>query len=327
MLNELKAYFNDLIAEYPSGLNVQNLLAGKLFNIDEAKILTGNGAAELIRSIAPEMSIPGIPGGGRVRVGVIYPTFNEYPESFGENVAIVPFFPENMRYDVSRLIEYSGQCDALVLINPDNPTGNYIPSAGVRRLLDVMKAQNKRLILDESFIDFCDEEDNPSLLRQDILQEYPNLIVIKSISKSYGVPGLRLGIAASGDAAFIGKIRKNLSIWNINSFGEYFLQIIGKYTKDYRHASALISAERKRFKGELEKTGLFEVYPSQANYFLCRIKKPLAAGELAARLLETHNIFIKDLTGKKGIPDTSWIRVAVRNREDNDFLIKKLSQF
>ncbi|MDR1948405.1 MAG: aminotransferase class I/II-fold pyridoxal phosphate-dependent enzyme [Spirochaetaceae bacterium] len=326
MLNELKASFDDLIAEYPSGLNVLNLLTGKLFNIDEANILTGNGAAELIRAIALETTSTGIPGGAGLRVGIIYPTFNEYPESFGENVATVPFFTENMRYDVSQVIDYSGQCDALVLINPDNPTGNYIPAAGVRRLLDAMKAQNKRLILDESFIDFCDEEDNPSLLRQDILQEYPNLIIIKSISKSYGVPGLRLGVLASGDKALIGKIRKNLSIWNINSFGEYFLQIIGKYLKDYRRACRLVCEERRRFKEELEKTGLFEVYPSQANYFLCRYKGDKSAKELTQDLLKAHNIFIKDLTGKKGIPGGSWIRLAVRNREDNDFLITALSR-
>jgi hypothetical protein len=91
MLNELKASFGDLIAEYPAGLNVQNLLAGKLFNIDEANILAGNGAAELIRAIALETTSIGIPGGAGLRVGIIYPTFNEYPESFGENVAIVPF--------------------------------------------------------------------------------------------------------------------------------------------------------------------------------------------------------------------------------------------
>jgi histidinol-phosphate/aromatic aminotransferase/cobyric acid decarboxylase-like protein len=325
MLNEMKAYFGDLIAEYPSGLDLQNLLAGKLFNIDENNILTGNGAAELIRALAPETTIPRISAGGEgtgVRVGVIYPTFNEYPESFG-GAAIVPFYPGGMKYGVSQLIEYSNQCDTLLLINPDNPTGNYIPSAGVRELLEAMKPQNKRLVLDESFIDFCDYEDNPSLLRQDILDAYPNLIVIKSISKSYGVPGLRLGILASGDGALIGRIRKNLSIWNINSFGEYFLQIIGKYTKDYRRACQLTGEERGRFKGELEKTGLFEVYPSQANYFLCKCKRG-GAGDLAQYLLESHNIFIKDLTGKQGIPGDTLVRFAVRSRADNDYLIEKL---
>jgi histidinol-phosphate/aromatic aminotransferase/cobyric acid decarboxylase-like protein/choline kinase len=315
LLNEMKAYFGDLIAEYPSGLNVQNLLAGKLFNIDENSILTGNGAAELIRALAAEL---------RGSTGVIYPTFNEYPESFEETADIVSFFPQGMKYGADEAIDWSGQCDTLVLINPDNPTGNYIPSAGIKRLLETLKAANKRLILDESFIDFCDYEDRPSLLQQDILRDYPNLIIIKSISKSYGVPGLRLGILASGDEALVKQVRKNLSIWNINSFGEYFLQIIGKYLKDYRQACQQIWAERRRFKGELEKTGLLTVYPSQANYFLCQCKMGKSAGELAQYLLETHNIFIKDLTGKKGIPGNTWVRLAVRNQADNDCLVEKL---
>jgi histidinol-phosphate/aromatic aminotransferase/cobyric acid decarboxylase-like protein/choline kinase len=312
LLNEMKAYFGDLIAEYPSGLNVQNLLAGKLFNINENNILTGNGAAELIRAMAVEL-----PGSA----GVIYPTFNEYPESLEKHVS---FFPQDMQYGIDQVIDWAGQCDTMLLINPDNPTGNFIPSTGIKRLLDILKTDNKRLILDESFIDFCDHEDQPSLLRQDILLEYPNLIIIKSISKSYGVPGLRLGILASGDAALIGRIRKNLSLWNINSFGEYFLQIIGKYLKDYRHACQLIQIERNRFKEELEKTGLFTIYPSQANYFLCQCKCGKTAGALTQYLLEAHNIFIKDLTGKKGIPDNTWIRLAVRNKADNDCLIEKL---
>jgi histidinol-phosphate/aromatic aminotransferase/cobyric acid decarboxylase-like protein/choline kinase len=317
LLNEMKASFGDLIAAYPSGLQVQNLLTAKLFNIEENNILTGNGAAELIRAMAPEI---------QGSAGVIYPTFNEYPESFGNNVTIVPLYPENMKYDIGRIIDWSNQCDTMVLINPDNPSGNYIPSKDMRRFLDTLKPRNKRLILDESFIDFCDYEDRPSMLEQDILQEYPGLIVVKSISKSYGVPGLRLGVLASGDSALIGKIRKNLSIWNIYSFGEYFLQIIGKYTKDYRRACQLVFAERRRFKEELEKTGLFEVYPSQANYFLCKCTKNITAKELTQYLLETHNIFIKDLTGKKGIPGGAWVRLAVRDKADNDFLITALSQ-
>ncbi|MDR0402584.1 MAG: histidinol-phosphate aminotransferase family protein, partial [Treponema sp.] len=312
LLNEMKAYFSDLIAEYPSGLNIQNLLAGKLFNINENNILTGNGAAELIRAMAMEV---------QGTIGIIYPTFNEYPENFA---LVTPFFHQHMHYDIDQVIDWADQCDTLVLINPDNPTGNYIPSADVKRLLDTLKSRNKRLILDESFIDFCDYEDLPSVLQQDILLEYPNLVIIKSISKSYGVPGLRLGILASGDTTLVGKIRKNLSIWNINSFGEYFLQIIGKHLKDYRQACRLISTERNRFREELEKTGLFTVYPSQANYFLCQCKNGKTAGMLTRHLLEVHNVFIKDLTGKKGIPDDTWIRLAVRNMSDNNYLIEKL---
>ena len=323
MQNEMKAYFNELLAEYPSGLAVQNLLAAKLFNINEENILVGNGAAELIRALAAAMA------GGKAKIGVIYPSFNEYPESFELYGALcVPLFPSDtsggFRYTLKDTMAWQKECDALLLINPDNPSGNYLCSKDVRALLDEMKAAGKRLILDESFIDFADAEDDGSLLKQDVLECYPNLVLIKSLSKSYGVPGARLGVLASSDCGLIGRVRKHLSIWNINSFAEYFLQIIGKYQKDYRASCARIAGERRRFAGALAGTGLFDVYPSQANYLLCRAKNG-TAGELAEALLAGHEIFIKDLTGKKGIPDGRCLRLAVRGEADNNRLLAALS--
>jgi histidinol-phosphate/aromatic aminotransferase/cobyric acid decarboxylase-like protein/choline kinase len=316
MLNEMKAYFDELLTEYPSGLNVQNLLMSKMFNLDEENVLTGNGAAELIR--AASRIIKG-------RVGIIYPTFNEYPESL-DGAELVSFGTQSLNYGLKELIDWSASCDMLILINPDNPSGNFIPRSDIMRLLAELKAHNKKLLLDESFVDFCDVEDE-TLLRQEILDEFPNLIVVKSLSKSYGIPGLRLGSIASGDSCFIRDVRRQIPIWNINSFAEYFLQIIGKYAKDYKAACRSIAEERRRFKAKLEKTGLFRVYTSQANYFLCELQNGLSAEDMSRCLLEMHEIFIKDLSGKKGFPRGSWIRLAVRNRQDNDLLIEKLMAF
>jgi histidinol-phosphate/aromatic aminotransferase/cobyric acid decarboxylase-like protein len=231
-----------------------------------------------------------------------------------------------MTYTIDDLFRWAEICDNLVLINPDNPLGNYIKRADVLALASAMGKKNKTLILDESFIDFCDAEENASLLTQETLESHPNIVIIKSLSKSYGVPGVRLGIAASGGKDIINAMRKQLPIWNINSFGEYFLQIIGKYTKDYHMACALIAGERKRFAEELEKMGILEVHPSQANYFLCKIRGKMSACELAQRLLESKNIFIKDLTGKRGVSGASWVRLAIKNREDNDRLVAALRE-
>jgi histidinol-phosphate/aromatic aminotransferase/cobyric acid decarboxylase-like protein/choline kinase len=316
MLNEMKAYFHDLLADYPSGLNVQNLLAGKMFGIDDHNILVGNGAAELIRALS------GVLSGS---VGVIYPTFNEYPESLVHNT-IVPFIPEGMKYGLAELLLWSRECDNLLLINPDNPSGNCLPKADILTLLETMKPFGKKLVLDESFVDFASDGLQCTLLEQEIVDRYPNLIIIKSISKSYGVPGIRLGVLASSDEALIKKARGSLSIWNINSFGEYFLQIIGKYKKDYQEACKKIIAERERFRNDLESVEFLAVYPSQANYFMCECKG-CTARELTKYLLGTHDIFIKDLTGKKGIVGGGWIRVAVRNKTDNSKLVEKLKLF
>ena len=316
MRNEMKAYFDDLLTAYPSGLNVQNLLMAKMFSLDQENVLTGNGAAELIRAASRQI---------KGKTGIIHPTFNEYPESL-TGAELVSFNAESLCYGVKEVKDLAKNCDMIVLINPDNPSGNYIFKEDIINLLDQMKINGKKLLLDESFVDFCDKEDE-TLLKQDILDRYPNLIVIKSLSKSYGIPGLRLGVLASGNREFIMNVRREIPIWNINSFAENFLQIIGKYTKDYRLACRQISLERKRFRCELEKTELFKVYPSQANYFLCKLQKGFCAADLASWLLENHEIFIKDLDNKKGFPEGSWVRLAIRNREDNDKLLEKLHLF
>jgi len=314
MRSEMKIYFDELLTGYPSGLNVQNLLMAKIFNLEPEIILVGNGAAELIKITAQII---------KCKVGIIYPTFNEYPEGFTD-AEIIPLYAASITYSADELIKWSAECDMLVLINPDNPSGNYIPHNDVIRLLEILKTNNKKLLLDESFIDFCDNE-NETLLRQEILNKYPNLIVIKSLSKSYGIPGLRLGMLTCSDREFIQNVRRQLPIWNINSFAEYFLQIIGKYADNYLSACRSIAEERRRFRAELEKNGLFKVYPSQANYFLCRLSDCISSADLSCYLLEKHNIFIKDLSGKKGFSGDSWIRLAVRNRKDNDLLIETLN--
>ena len=315
MSTELKTYFSTLLSSYPSGQNIQNLLGAKLYNVEETQILIGNGAAELIRALAAVV---------RGKIGITYPTFNEYAESFIAANSdgcpaneIVQFIPHNFSYNANDLKELSKNCDAILLINPDNPSGNYISRDNVLELAASLKSRNKKLILDESFIDFVDLEENPSLLSQDILNKFPNMVIIKSLSKSYGIPGIRLGALACGDEGLISQIRKHLSIWNINSFGEYFLQIIGKYHKEYIVSCKKIASERTRFKKSLEETGLLKVYPSQANYFMCKLQGT-PAPELTERLLDKHEIFIKDLTGKTGIPDESFIRIAIRDMKDNN---------
>jgi histidinol-phosphate/aromatic aminotransferase/cobyric acid decarboxylase-like protein/choline kinase len=323
MTAEFKAYFSDLLSSYPSGQNTQNLLGAKLFNVEETQILIGNGAAELIHALAAVVN---------GKIGIIYPTFNEYAESFlaansngHSKNEIVQFIPKDFSYSAGDLITLAKNSDAVILINPDNPSGNFIPRGDVIELAALLKQQGKILILDESFIDFADAEKSPSLLDQNILNEFPNVIIIKSLSKSYGIPGIRLGALASGDEELIKQIRKNLSIWNINSFGEYFLQIIGKYQKEYRVSCEKIAIERTRFKALLDEIKPLHVYPSQANYFLCKLNG-ISAPELTERLLVKHEIFIKDLAGKIGIPEDSFIRIAIRNKDDNNKLVVCLKE-
>ncbi|WP_372643868.1 aminotransferase class I/II-fold pyridoxal phosphate-dependent enzyme [Ancylomarina sp.] len=316
MENEIKAYFHALMSEYPSGLNVQNLLAARMFDCPQEQIVVGNGAAELINALSYVL---------KGKVGIINPSFNEYAERF-EALGLETFIPENenFSYSLSELKAFSQSVEQLLLINPDNPSGHFIPVNEVLELAQFLADANKKLILDESFIDFSTEGPENSLINSDVLAKFPNLIIIKSISKSYGVPGFRLGVLTCSDLDLIKEVKSKISIWNVNSFGEFFMQIFEKYRKDYYKACDTISSERDRFYACLNEIEFLRVIPSQANYFLCEIIDGKTSTELTERLLIEHDLFIKDLNGKKGFENKEYIRIAVRDRQDNDFIVDVL---
>ena len=322
MVDELMASFSTLLREYPSGMRINSLLAGKYFAVKQEYIVVGNGAAELIKAFIEKHTN---------KIGVIYPTFEEYPNrSTKEN--IVSYLPTNasMQYDANDIMAFFAgkDIDTLLLINPDNPSGNYIPYNDLMRLIEWTKQHGMRFIVDESFVDFVDTEGEISLLQNDVLTENEHLYVVKSISKSYGVPGLRLGVLASGDTETIARLKREVAIWNINSFGEFYMQIYEKYHKDYLRACELFREERKLFFEELQQVPYLRVIPSQANYFLCELTTDrFSSKELAIRLLADHEILIKDCSGKSAFSHSNYIRLAVRNREDNHKLVEALKLY
>lgn len=318
LINEMTASFGTLLRQYPSGAAQQSLLASKIFNVLPEHIAVGNGAAELIASLAKFLE---------GTVAIPFPTFNEYPERFASaRVVPVPTDMQTFSYSVDDIIDTvkKERAKAAVLINPDNPTGNFLEKDEVLRLCAELKNTGAMLFFDESFIDFAEKSKRYTLLDESILNDYPNLIVVKSISKSYGVPGLRLGVLACSNEKYIVHIRKANAIWNINSFGEYFLQIYDKYNKTYAAACDSIADERSRFSARLAKIPGLTVFPSQANYILCRLTGTVQAEELAVTLLETYNIFIKDLSSKQCFEGGGYIRLAVRDKNDNDALVAAL---
>lgn len=325
MKDELRSSFDTLLTEYPSGMFVNSLLAGKYFGIRQDYVVVGNGAAELIKSLMERL----LAGSSTSKVGVIYPTFEEYPHRLKQE-GIVAFQPDNrdLKYTEDDLIAfYTGKgISSLLLINPDNPSGNFISMAGLQKLLAWSKTQQIQLIVDESFVDFSDDFEHNTLLRNETLADNPQLVVMKSISKSYGVPGLRLGILASSDVALIKWIKKDISIWNINSFAEFYMQIFGKYESDYLAACRKFIAERRRFEVLLREIPYMRVLPTQANYFCIELTGKYSSAELTKLLLERYNIMVKDCDSKNGLKGRNFIRISVRSQQDNDQLIAALKE-
>ena len=314
MVDELKASFDVLLTQYPSGMKVNSLLAGRNFDVHAENIVLGNGAAELIKALMERLE---------GKTGFIRPTFEEYPNRYDKSNSVC-FYPknENFSYTADDVMSFFGDKEIknLVIVNPDNPTGNYIQKKDLLRMVEWAEEKGMTLVIDESFVDFADELDS-TLITQEILDAHKSLYVMKSISKSYGVPGLRLGVLASGDVETVSAIKKDVAIWNINSFAEFYMQIYEKYAKDYVKAMKLFRAERARFATGLSKIEGVRVIPSQANYFMLELTGGITSAELTKKLMLNHNLFIKDLSGKTG---GEFIRIAIRNKQDNNKLLAAL---
>lgn len=320
LVEEIKSNFGVLLTQYPSGMSINSFLAGKFFNVKQDYIVIGNGAAELIKSLM--ISLNG-------KIGIIRPTFEEYPNRYKKEDCVV-FTPENenFSYTANDLIDFYKDKDigALVLINPDNPSGNYLQKNDVIKIAKFLSEEKNdaMLILDESFSDFAEEDDN-TFLNNELLVNLKNLVVVKSISKSYGVPGLRLGVLASSKQDLITAIKKDVGIWNINSFAEFYMQIAHKYSKEYDFAMSKFKEVRKIMFENLKLNKNIRVVPSQANYFTLEILNDKTSIEVIIELLSKHNIFIKDLTSKIN-NGKQYIRVAIRTEAENAKLINALGE-
>lgn len=324
MKDEMRANFDSLLADYPSGMGVNSLLAAKNFALRPEQVVVGNGAAELIKSLMAQLPMP---------YGVVRPTFEEYPNRCSQKPVVFQADNPDFSYTADDLIEFFGNSEqgktdsgervkALIVINPDNPSGNFIPKEDAVRLADWAEEMGITLVLDESFIDFADGLDN-SLLSQEILDSHPHLFIMKSISKSYGVAGLRLGILASSDAAAIASFKKDLPIWNINSFAEFYLQIEEKYRKDNAAAFEKIKTVRAEFLQDLNSIPYLRVIPSQANFVTAQVLAPHSSKEVTIACLE-NDLIIKDLSEKEGFDGKQYIRLAVRSTQDNARLLEVL---
>lgn len=317
MRAEMKNSFDALLENYPSGQRVNALLAAKTFGLKVGTVAVGNGAAEIINAW---MNL--IAG----KIGFVYPTFEEYPNRIDESrrVVFTPSADNGFRYTAKDLMDFFGKnpVSSIILINPDNPSGNFLPKKDVLKLVAWTKKKGVRLLIDESFVDFAAQP--YTMLDSQFLADNVHVCVMKSISKSYGVPGVRLGVLACPNEMQAKLVQSHLSIWNINSFGEFFLQIVEKYAKEYTIGCRKIAEERARFISELSKISFLEPFSSDANYILCRVNKPYDSKCLAIELWTKAQCLIKDCSSKKGFSGESFVRLAVKSKEDDDQLLATL---
>ena len=318
MEQEFKTNFTRLLAGYPSTSRIQRRLAAGLFGCSERNLIVGNGASELITTLLSVME--------EGRIGMPIPTFHEYVARAGEERAVC-FLPENadFSYVVDDLFELSEKVDALVVVNPDNPSGNFIRKPELLRLIEHLQSKGKTIVVDESFVDFCGDAEPQSLIDDELLNRFENLVVVKSIGKSYGVPGCRLGVLASGNPGTLQKVGDQLPVWNISSFGEFFLQVCPRYADDYRRSLDAIVEQRARLFQDLSTIEFLRPIPSAANYILCEVLPPYTCEHLANTAME-RGCLIKDCSDKPGFHGKQYIRVTVRDGTDNGLFVDTLKK-
>lgn len=285
-----------LIASYPAGEEECRKNAASLFDIsDYSNILVGNGATELINLLGSYLKDK--------KAYISLPTFNEYLEAF------------NVVYTDSFI-----HADTFIIVNPNNPTGLHMSPEYISELINTNP--RKLFIIDESFADFVD----PKIRKSFIGDTRKNIVVIKSLGKSYGINGLKLGILYSANNEIIQSVRKLMPSWNINSIAQEFLAQIKYYEKDYKIACDELIAERNRVVDLLKALPNIVVYDSQTDFLTIQLVN-IDAKKFCIEMLDKYNIFIKCLTGRRGFEDKSCIRVSLNDSDTNNYVVKCLKEY
>jgi histidinol-phosphate/aromatic aminotransferase/cobyric acid decarboxylase-like protein len=295
---------------------------GRVLDLNPDSIFVGNGAAEIIQAILHRFT--------RAKILVNLPTFSPYYEFTRPDTQVVFNVlrkEDNFRFNPTVYLDVvrRERPDTVVLINPNNPDGGYIPYATMRRMLDELQFV-PNVIVDESFIHFACEG-NGFLYRSvaDQVERLPNLTVVKSMSKDFGVAGIRAGYAVMAPDR-VRALLSNGYLWNTSGLAEYFFDLYSRpdFQAQYERERIRFIRNSRRFFGALAKIDGLHVYPTYANFALAELRDGLSADDLVCRLLIRRGIYTRTCDDKKGLEAGKFIRIAARNRPENAYIIRSL---
>ena len=319
IFTHLKENINNLVLNYPMAQDALAELIGDITKQLPERIVVGNGGAEIIKILSGQLA---------KKVIVPVPSFNEYVNAAPEGQAIeFPLEFPSFELDVDKFAKaaIAAKADMTIVVTPNNPTSLLVPKADLIRLAQKLEKHNCMLIIDESFLDFTDNKAQISL-EQDI-EKYPNMAILKSMSKAYGICGLRVGYLLSANTTFIAAVRRGIPIWNINGFAEEFLHILPKYQQEFEDSCERVKTDRDLFYKNLCAIEGMTVFKPAANYVFCRLPDAALSGpEVTKRLFIEHNIYIKHSVGKTQPDANRYIRIASRTPTENETLLAALKE-
>lgn len=315
VLNVLRRNLPKLSSIYPDDENT--ILKKKIIDYLDSEISyeslnIGNGATELIYNFVRAFV--------RNQVVIPYPTFCEYElasRKIGAKIKHVPF--NGWKLDVDRILEKTKNSDAIFLCNPNNPTGLFSYDL-IEKLVKKIDRSIK-ILIDESFIEFVDETKHPRTFI-DKINEFQNVVVLRSLTKSFGFAGLRLGYCVSHPS--IGKkISHNKITWNINGLAQMAGVTALENLSHIRRARKIIKTEREFMYASINnKLNSFSAIESDVNFYLIRLRNGRSK-QIRDLLLEKNGILVRDCSDFRGMND-KYIRVAVRIRNENLALLDSL---
>jgi len=315
-VDSLAANLGMLMKSYPSTNRHLSSLAAEPLHLTSDELVIGNGAAELI-SVITSLRVE--------HLAIPVPTFDEYRnrvEIQGKKVS--PYeMGSNFELDVDGFIAHTlaARANSVVIVRPNNPTGTLVSKEEVVRMLQTF-GDLSLVLVDESFLYFA-APDYQELSVVGLIHDFPNLVVVNSMSKAYGVPGLRLGYAASGDSRFIERLRGELPIWSINSLAQFFLENLAAYGSEFTESCASVRQATQTLVSWLNDVPCLDPYPTHGNYVLCRTSPGLTGSGITARLFDEFGILVNDCSGKRGLDDR-FFRIASRTTEENEELVRVL---
>jgi len=317
IFTNLKDQIHDLVLNYPVAQDALAGLIGNIIDQPAERIVVGNGAAELIKIVSGRIS-------GKLIVPV--PSFNEYANAApsGQVVEFPLEFP-SFQLDVDKFAAeaFRVNVDVAVVVTPNNPTSMLIPKPDIIRLAKELETQDCMLIIDESFLDFAENPDQISLEQE--IENYPNVAIFKSMSKAYGICGLRIGYMLTANSKFAGAVRNGVHIWNINGFAEAFLRLLPDYKQEFTESCKQVRTDRNSLYEKLCGIEGMTVFKPDANFIFCRMPdKVQSAPEITKKLFVEHNMYIKDCLGKTQPDSDRYVRIASRTEAENCRLVEAL---
>lgn len=323
IIAELAQNMEEIVRNYPSMQTEQCELAGALTGFDPQHILVGNGASELIHLVAARLG---------QRWLMPYPSYMEYENvirDFNKHLHLFQLTEaEDFHVNLDRLLGEieAHNIDALVLPNPNSPTGRMTSAQDLLTLL-TQCSQLKAVVIDESFIEFTsvDRASIPTL--RAYLEQFPNLIIVRSLGKDFGVCGLRLGLVATSNRPVLGEIRRFLPIWNINPLAEKFFRLCLKHRADYETARVRCIEETRSLARRLAALSQIKVFETWSNFVLFKILDDRVKSiQLRDYLLAKHGFYVRDCSRKMGLSDR-FIRVGTNLPEENARLVQAVTEF